>query len=45
MGVSSTKHQDRPKEIAFLSQAYAGKAELEKTEIYLFFNSEASLRC
>lgn len=36
MGIGSTKHQDRPKEITFHSQAYAGKAELEKQR-YIYF--------
>lgn len=36
MGISSTKHQDRPKEITFLSQAFAGKAGLEE-QSHIYF--------
>ena len=34
MGISSTKCQNRPREITFLSWAYAGRAELENTHIH-----------
>lgn len=36
MGISSTKYQDRPKEITFLSQAFAGKAGLEE-QSHIYF--------